>query len=811
MQVSANQNNVLLRPQRGVNNKQVLISNSGFTTFYNTSGTVKNQIHTNGVSYFNGGNVGIGLTNPTYKLHVNGSFNCTSLYVNGAAVSGGSSVWTESSSIATYTGKTYIHNGNNLAAPSKATYGSSGQRIILWTGDSNSVPYGLGMNGSTIWYSCPASAVHKFYVGTSEVASFSSSKLQVNGGVLIGNTYTAVTSGPWNTSNAQLVLGGSHNAGFNTGTKAKLVITGYDNDGATIYPIYCEDENGKVDFYIKGAPSDGGIVKAHLRGDLTWGVNSKLKLDQSSWQTCGNIELTSGSGTFGFHATGGNTLGIYVDGNCQATSMTCNNALTVGGDVTISNSLYMASNTNQRIYANGHFYFMTNGSWRMFIHQTTGNVGINQTSPAQKLDVNGNAVIGDSGEEMFIGNVGHSGWAGIAHEDRANTTDYALIHNSNGHTLLNAKSNQNLEFRKGNGTVGYFNTSNHLVITNSCGIGNVNPGYKLDVNGDTRCRSKLYITTNGANIRSANQTYGTISVWGAAHGGWYGYSIQNWGALMANSAGNIGYHFNTGGWAWRSFNLNEGQIHEWYKNGNSRIMYLNASYFHLRNTRIYLHSTSNENVDLFQIFTNNAQGYWGLRFERHGTNNYNMLLRMRAVNGNEHTTGKFENDSGHTNNINNFTGQHRCISVNNLDATDMCGLIAYSTGKYMNIDNSTSPTIVESLPICDICTTDNDTRVFGVISDQKDDNEDVYYGYGAFKTLQKKTNKNEIRLYMNSVGEGAVWVCNKNGNIPNGDYITSCTIPGYGAKQADDILHNYSVAKITCECNFNLTKIVKQK
>jgi hypothetical protein len=64
---------------------------------------------------------------------------------------------------------------------------------------------------------------------------------------------------------------------------------------------------------------------------------------------------------------------------------------------------------------------------------------------------------------------------------------------------------------------------------------------------------------------------------------------------------------------------------------------------------------------------------------------------------------------------------------------------------------------------------------------------------------------------MNSVGEGAVWVCNKNGNIPNGDYITSCTIPGYGAKQADDILHNYSVAKITCECNFNLTKIVKQK
>ena len=51
----------------------------------------------------------------------------------------------------------------------------------------------------------------------------------------------------------------------------------------------------------------------------------------------------------------------------------------------------------------------------------------------------------------------------------------------------------------------------------------------------------------------------------------------------------------------------------------------------------------------------------------------------------------------------------------------------------------------------------------------------------------------------------------RNGNILNGDYITSCTIPGYGAKQADDLLHNYSVAKITCSCDFNLTKIVKQK
>lgn len=51
--------------------------------------------------------------------------------------------------------------------------------------------------------------------------------------------------------------------------------------------------------------------------------------------------------------------------------------------------------------------------------------------------------------------------------------------------------------------------------------------------------------------------------------------------------------------------------------------------------------------------------------------------------------------------------------------------------------------------------------------------------------------------YCASVGEGCILVSNVNGNVLNGDYITTSNIAGYGMKQDDDILHSYTVAKCT--------------
>ena len=75
--------------------------------------------------------------------------------------------------------------------------------------------------------------------------------------------------------------------------------------------------------------------------------------------------------------------------------------------------------------------------------------------------------------------------------------------------------------------------------------------------------------------------------------------------------------------------------------------------------------------------------------------------------------------------------------------------------------------------------------------------------FGVYGLLNRSNSRNE-RLIINSVGEGGIWVCNSNGNIENGDYITSSDYLGYGEKQDDDLLHNYSVAKATMNCDFIL-------
>ena len=94
--------------------------------------------------------------------------------------------------------------------------------------------------------------------------------------------------------------------------------------------------------------------------------------------------------------------------------------------------------------------------------------------------------------------------------------------------------------------------------------------------------------------------------------------------------------------------------------------------------------------------------------------------------------------------------------------------------------------IEDAHPIIELCRKKKDKRIYGVLGDPK------------------RVSSRKERLIVNSIGEGGIWVCNSNGNIENGDYITSSDYLGYGEKQDDDVLHNYTVAKATINCDFEL-------
>lgn len=154
-----------------------------------------------------------------------------------------------------------------------------------------------------------------------------------------------------------------------------------------------------------------------------------------------------------------------------------------------------------------------------------------------------------------------------------------------------------------------------------------------------------------------------------------------------------------------------------------------------------------------------------------------------------------------------FTGQHRSsLAVGALeDYADKVGMIVVASGQYSPLSDSDAVNINESLPTVQLASTRGDKRVFGVISDSEEaSNPERHYSAGCFTSAYEK-REGDHRLIINSLGEGAIWVSDINDNLENGDYITSCEISGYGMKQDDDLLHNYTVAKITQDCNFDLS------
>lgn len=146
----------------------------------------------------------------------------------------------------------------------------------------------------------------------------------------------------------------------------------------------------------------------------------------------------------------------------------------------------------------------------------------------------------------------------------------------------------------------------------------------------------------------------------------------------------------------------------------------------------------------------------------------------------------------------NFTGQHKCFFMDPASTPIIPGMIVVSLGTYRNLDETTTPSINESIPEVTLSSCRCDKRVFGVVSAPSKDVSEFACGFVRFSHTKMQ------RACINSCGEGGIWVCDEGGPLQNGDLITTSSRPGYGCKQDDDVVRNYTVAKITCDCTFGM-------
>ncbi|MGY8913375.1 MAG: hypothetical protein ACKVHS_08925, partial [Flavobacteriales bacterium] len=185
-----------------------------------------------------------------------------------------------------------------------------------------------------------------------------------------------------------------------------------------------------------------------------------------------------------------------------------------------------------------------------------------------------------------------------------------------------------------------------------------------------------------------------------------------------------------------------------------------------------LHIKQNDN----DYYSQNA----GLRLEANGTtsmwaivaSSYSTVSGTLAF-GSSSDGGTTWADRAYISHVGNenkldFTGQHRAFieGVSYSDYETLEGLIVSANkNKYYNIDEDITTganaiQISQSLPLVSMSTTEKDKSCFGVISGSEDP-ETREYAQGSFVSVMKK-QVGDIRAFINSVGEGAIWVTDIN-------------------------------------------------
>ena len=514
--------------------------------FLKASNVTKVSLNSNGVSYFNGGNVGIGTTsagqaltlgaNKNIRLDWGGGTDTTfemfydSDFRQGITFQGNARKMT----IHNYSGDTTdttitLHNGfvgiGTTSPGVTLDVNGSGIRItnstpnvyfnnttVQWKAYMPSNNFAINDAGTdvlTLGYNGAASYFSGCNVGIGTTAPVS--KLHVagagnaaGGNILMGTAndsaakWSYLTSTQYNSSTHP--QGYALIGGFTSATTNTIVIGG---------SIYEANPSTEIQFWTHTA------VSHSLGGSQRMTINSN-----------GNVGIGSTSPSYKLDVVGSFNLGSNAYINYTATyPYTITVANTAGvGDIVLNagaGSSGYETKINLQGGTSGYAQFSVASSERMRIN-ASGNVGIGTTSPVGLLNLN-NGDIWTNVTSTLRGI--QFGFAGPSHGSyRAAVMGGAESYGGTDSGMLT--------FHTQNGYVTSSIPPERMRITSggSVGIGTTSPGYKLDVNGDVKIGSYLYLASEGSGT-----VIGDIST-----GNYLRFLVSNGEKMRITSDGNIG-------------------------------------------------------------------------------------------------------------------------------------------------------------------------------------------------------------------------------------------------------------------------------
>ena len=761
--------------------------------------------------------LGIANVSPMYPLDVTGDINFTgtlrqnnsNLIGLGSSSSAGAPLQVFASKFTSNTSPT----NNGILLKQEGTAGQHAIMAIQVAGANSGDPFVSWDNSVTGWsMGIDNSDDDKLKIAKSKDAVSTNTEMTIdtNGKVGIGTTtpsYLLDVNGDINMSSGSSLRIGGVAQSFGGGGSS------VESDASYFYVIV---ENSKFGIDGTQQPTLTLYRGVTYRFDQSSSTNGSHPFRISTTAEGGDAPGTTYNGSNG--SSGSYRQYIVPDNAPNTVYYNCANHTGMGGTINIVSGI---TNTSGLVASN---VFMQN------------NVGIGTNSPKAQLHVKREGSTGES--NVYIQSYGDSTgdraalFLGTPHQNStsaqpkcaiiADAVDWSradlhfcvetTANNGSAYRASTSNSRMMIDGTSGNVGIGTSSPSAPLHITAS---GNANP----ETNG-------IYVYNSG----TASTEDAIVSVRTGTTGGNGGNPYISFDVM------------NHAGWAWGMDNAD-----------SQHRMKLNAAWDNLTsdtklaigqdgkvginhstpNSTLHIASSSGQTITLDSstwtsyIHYVRGNGHWYNVVDNHGNYDHNMywFANTTTDGGNTYTVKQvmwWENNTANAGAaaIRTFTGQHMSsiVDVTPTNVSNCIGLIVSSNqNDYMTINGGTplkgakNIHVNEAIPVVKISTKAQDKACFGVISSGEDPNESSREQrsgriVGAF---YKESGDN--RVYVNSLGEGGVWVVNTNGNLEAGDYITTSNVSGYGMKQTSEFLANYTVAKITMDCNFNPGQVpVKQ-